>query len=222
MNNGSRAPAKWSKAWTVGLGLLVVVALAAWTPAWAGAPTDQLKGAVDRIVQILEDPSMKAEAKAAERRAAIRKEAEQVFDFQETAKRALGPHWQNLSEAERNEFVSLFADLLERSYISKIEQYSGEKVTYAGDSVASGAATVKTRFTTSKGTDVPIDYRMLSKGDRWLVYDVNIEGISLIGNYRTQFNKIIQTSSFQDLVAKMKSRQSDFGAPSAPGGKPKS
>ena len=216
MHTGSTARAKCWRAWTLGLGLMV--ALAAWSPAWAGAPTDQLKGSVEKIIQILEDPALKPEDKAAERRAAIRKEAEQVFDFQETAKRALGPHWQGLSEADRKEFVSLFADLLERSYISKIEQYSGEKVTYAGDSVSAGAATVKTRFTTSKGTDVPIDYRMLAKGDRWLVYDVNIEGISLIGNYRTQFNKIIQTSSFQELVAKMKNRQSDFGAP----GKPKS
>ena len=114
-----------------------------------------------------------------------------------------------------------FAPLVQYSaaYIAKIEQYSGEKVTYAGDSVSAGAATVKTRFTTSKGADVPIDYRMLAKGDRWLVYDVNIEGISLIGNYRTQFNKIIQTSSYQDLVTKMKTRQTDFAAPAA---KPKS
>jgi phospholipid transport system substrate-binding protein len=200
--------------------LALAVTALPWSPAQAGAPTEQLKASVDRIIQILENPELKSEAKAQERRVAVRKEAEQIFDFQETAKRALGPHWQGLSEADRQEFTRLFADLLERSYISKIEQYSGEKITYAGDTGDATSSTVKTRFTTKKGTEVPVDYRMLPKGDRWLVYDVNIEGISLIGNYRTQFNKIIQTSSYQDLVSKMKSRSNDIVAPG--GDKPRS
>jgi len=184
-----------------------------WSSAQAGAPTEQLKGSVDQVIRVLQDPSLKAESKAQERRAAIRKEADKIFDFEETAKRALGPHWQRLSDQEKQEFVSLFADLLERSYISKIEQYSGEKITYAGDSVEGDTATVKTRFVTKKGTEVPVDYRMLKRGDRWLVYDVNVEGVSLVSNYRTQFNKIIQTASFQELIAKMKNSQSEFSAP---------
>jgi phospholipid transport system substrate-binding protein len=180
----------------------------------AGAPTEQLKASIDQIIRLLEDPALKPESKTKERRAAVREVANQVFDFEETAKRALGAHWRSLGEKDRQEFVSLFADLLERSYISKIERYSGEKVAYAGDAIDGDLATVKTRFTTKQGTDVPVEYRALRRGDRWMVYDVNVEGISLVNNYRTQFNKIIQTSSYQELVAKMKS-QDQFNAPDA-------
>ena len=195
--------------------LSLALALLPWSRAWAGAPTDQLKGSVDQVIHVLQDPVLKPESKAQERRTAIRTEADKIFDWEETAKRALGTHWRSLSEKDRKEFVSLFADLLERSYISKIEQYSGEKITYAGDSVDGDVATVKTRFTTKKGTDVPVDYRMLKRGDRWLVYDVNVEGVSLVSNYRTQFNKIIQTASYQELVTKMKKSQGEFNAPGA-------
>jgi len=196
--------------------LVVLVGLAVWapTPARAGAPTDQLKASVEQIVKILEDPALRAGARAQERRAAIRKEAEGVFDFTETAKRALGRHWQGLSDKDRQEFTALFTDLIERAYISKIERYSGERVAYAGESVDSGLATVRTRFVTKQGTEIPVDYRMQQRGDRWLVYDVSVEGVSLINNYRTQFDKIIQTSSYAELVRKMKA--AELGAPASP------
>ena len=113
----------------------------------------------------------------------------------------------------------LFADLLERSYISKIELYGGEKILYTGERVEGDQASVATRIITKNGTDVPIDYRMLKRGDRWLVYDVNIEGVSLVSNYRTQFNKIIQTASYNDLVQKMRTKQDELV--SADQGKPK-
>ncbi len=193
----------------LGLGLWLL----SWAHAWAGEPTDQLRTSVDQVIRILEDPALKSEPKIKERRTSIRREADKIFDFEETAKRALGPHWQSLSEKDRQEFVSLFADLLERAYVSKIERYSGEKITYAGDSVSGDLATVKTRFVTKKGTEVPVDYRMLRRGDRWLVYDVNVEGVSLVANYRTQFNKIIQTASYEELISKMRNSQSEFSVP---------
>ena len=196
----------------LGLGALLLP----WSPAGAGVPTDQLKVSVDQVIRIIEDPALKSEAKAQERRTAVRKEADKIFDFEETAKRALGRHWQSLGEKDRQEFVSVFADLLQRSYISKIERYSGEKITYAGDSIDGDVATVKTRFAAKQGTEVPVDYRMLKRGDRWLVYDVNVEGVSLVANYRTQFNKIIQTASYQELITKMKNSQGEFSG--APGG----
>ena len=196
--------------------LVVLVGLAVWAPApaGAGAPTDQLKASVEQIVKVLEDPVLRAGARARERRAAIRKEAEGVFDFTETAKRALGRHWQGLSDKDRQEFTALFTDLIERAYISKIERYSGERIAYAGESVDSGLATVRTRFVTKQGTEIPVDYRMQQRGDRWLVYDVSVEGVSLINNYRTQFDKIIQTSSYAELVRKMKA--TEFAAPASP------
>lgn len=180
----------------------------------AGAPTDQLKSSVEQIVKVLEDPALKTDSRAKDRRAAIRKEAEVVFDFTETAKRALGRHWQGLSEKDRQEFTGLFTDLIERAYISKIERYSGERIAYAGEAVDGGLATVRTRFVTKQGTEIPVDYRMQQRGDRWLVYDVSVEGVSLINNYRTQFDKIIQTSSYAELVRKMKA--AEVGTAAAP------
>ena len=196
--------------------LVLLVGLAVWAPApaRAGAPTDQLKASVEQIVKVLEDPALRAEARSRERRAAIRKEAEGVFDFSETAKRALGRHWQGLAEKDRQEFTSLFTDLIERAYISKIERYSGERIAYAGEAMDGGLATVRTRFVTKQGTEVPVDYRMQQRGDRWLVYDVSVEGVSLINNYRTQFDKIIQTSSYAELVRKMKA--AELSAPASP------
>jgi phospholipid transport system substrate-binding protein len=182
----------------------------------AGAPTEQLRTQVDRVLKLLEDSSLKAPDKAKERRTAVRKVADEIFDFAETAKRSLGRHWAARTPEEREEFVKLFGDLLERSYISKIELYGGEKIQYIGDRIEGDTAVVQSKLLTKAGGEVPIEYRMLKKGERWLVYDVVIEGVSLVANYRTQFNKIIQTSSFQDLVKKMKTRQEELGASASP------
>jgi len=177
-------------------------------PAAAGVPTDQLKGAVERVLKTLDDPALKGNQN--DRRAAVRKIANEIFDFSEIAKRSLARHWQPLSEAQRTEFVSLFADLLERSYISKIETYGGEKIQYTAERADGDLATVSTRIVTKNGTEVPVDYRLLKRGDRWLVYDVSIEGVSLVSNYRTQFNKIIQTTSYNELVSKLRNKQDEL------------
>jgi phospholipid transport system substrate-binding protein len=176
---------------------------------WAATAQEQLKGAIDRVVATLDDPTMKGEGKAAERRAAVRKIANEIFDFPEIARRSLGRYWQPLSEAQRSEFVGLFGDLLERSYISKIELYGGEKIIYSGERVDGDLAVVSTKIITKNGTEVPIDYRLFKRGDSWKVYDVNSEGISLVSKYRTQFNKIIQTCGYNSLVDRMKAKQSE-------------
>jgi len=192
------------------LALVLAVALTtlAGRPALAGVPTEQLKAQIDRVIKTLEDPQLKGHPK--ERRTAVRQIANETFDFGETARRSLGRHWQGRTDAERDEFVQLFSDLLERSYISKIETYGGEKISYNGDAIEGDQARVLTKLVTKGGSDVPIEYRMHKKGDRWLVYDVVIEGVSLVSNYRTQFNKIIQTSSFSELVKKMKTKQEEL------------
>jgi len=188
---------------------LATIVLGAAVPARAGVPSDQLKAQVDRVVRVLDDTELQKSARAAERRAAIRGIANETFDFTETARRALGPHWQARTPAEREEFTGLFADLLERSYIGKIELYSGEKVAYLGDTIDDGFATVRTKLITKQATEVPIDYRMIRRDDRWLVYDVSIEGVSLIANYRAQFNKIIQTSGYASLVQRLRAKQAE-------------
>jgi phospholipid transport system substrate-binding protein len=190
----------------LGLLLSVVTVL----PAAAGAPSDQLKTQIDRVLKTLDDPELKKEGKGKERRVAVRRIANDIFDFGETARRSLGRHWQPRTPAEQSEFVGLFSDLLERSYISKVELYGGEKIQYLGDSIEGDQAKVQTKLVTKSGSEIPIEYRMHRKGgERWLVYDVIIEGVSLIANYRTQFNKIIQTSSYQELVRKMKNKQDE-------------
>jgi phospholipid transport system substrate-binding protein len=189
-------------------GVLVVGLSSA--PAAAGVPTDQLKGAVERVLKTLDDPALKGDARLGDRRVAVRKIANEIFDFSEIAKRSMARHWQPLSEAQRTEFVGLFADLLERSYISKIETYGGEKIQYTAERADGEFATVSTRIVTKNGTEVPVDYRMIKRADRWLVYDVSIEGVSLVSNYRTQFNKIIQTTSYNELVSKLRNKQDEL------------
>ena len=176
-------------------------------PAWAVTPTEQLKGSIDKIIPILEDPTLKGDAKLKERRAAIRRVATDVFDFTESARRALGPHWERRTAEERQEFARLLGDLLERAFASRLEQYAGERIQYTGEAVDGDLATVKTRIITKSGAELPVDYQVLRRGDRWFVYDVWIEGVSLMNNYRVQFNKIIQTSSYEDLVRKLKAKQ---------------
>jgi phospholipid transport system substrate-binding protein len=176
-------------------------------PAWAVTPTEQLKGSIDKIIPILEDPTLKGDAKLKERRAAIRRVASDVFDFTESARRTLGPHWERRTAEERQEFARLLGDLLERAFASRLEQYAGERIQYTGESVDGNLATVKTTIITKSGAELPVDYQVLRRGDRWFVYDVWIEGVSLMNNYRVQFNKIIQTSSYEDLVRKLKAKQ---------------
>ena len=193
----------------VGMGLAWLLVLAAAGGAWAGAPTDQLRGAIDRVIKTLDNPALKGDSKVGERRTAVRKIANDIFDFGEIARRSLGRHWQGRTDKEREEFISLFGDLLERSYISKIELYGGERILYTNERMDGEVAVVSTKVITKNGTEVPIDYRLLRRGDRWLVYDISIEGVSLVSNYRTQFNKIIQTTSYGELVKKMRAKQDE-------------
>jgi phospholipid transport system substrate-binding protein len=182
----------------------------------AGAPTDQLRNRVDRILAILSDPEMMKDSRTAERRTAMRRIAGEVFDFTEISRRSLGRYWQPRSPAEREEFVRLFADLLERAYVSKLELYSGEKIEYAGEVPDGDVTTVKTRIITKQGTPIPVDYRMFQQSGQWRAYDALIEGVSLVGNYRTQFNSVIQRTSYEDLVKTLRAKAAE-GAPPQPG-----
>jgi phospholipid transport system substrate-binding protein len=195
-------------------------------PVSAGPPTDQVRGSIDRVLTILTDPELRKEAKSAERRAAIRTVAGEIFDFSEISQRSLARHWAARTPAERDEFIQLFGNLLEHSYISKIEMYSGEKIVYAGEAADADQAVVKTRIVTKHGTEIPVDYRMFLKGGRWRAYDVTIEGVSLVANYRNQFNTVIQRTGYADLVTKLRAKQDErpgpreAGRPAAPTASP--
>ena len=179
--------------------------VAAAAEAGTGAPTEQLRSRVERVVTILEDAELKT--KPAARRAALRTAASDIFDFTEITRRSLGRHWQTATPAEREDLVALMTALLERSYLGRIEQYSGERIVFAGETAEADLATVRTRLVGKGGVETPVDYRVYKVGERWLVYDVSVEGVSLVANYRAQFNKILQTSSTQGLVERLRGKQ---------------
>lgn len=174
--------------------------------AWAGEPMDQVKQTTDTILSIVSDPTLRAASKAEERRKRIRNAVDQRFDWEEMARRSLARHWAQRTGEEKKEFVDLFADLLERTYMDKIEGYSGEKVQYDGDTIEGDYAVVRVKIVTKKNVDIPVEYRLQKKGNNWIVYDVSIEGVSLVNNYRTQFNSIIVGSSYADLVRRLKAK----------------
>jgi phospholipid transport system substrate-binding protein len=192
----------------------VLFLFAAASPATASeGPVQELKSRVDRAVQVMSDPATKGPAKVTERRAKVRKIADEIFDFSEMSKRSLGVHWQELAPGDRERFVRLFSDLLDRAYFEKIDSYNGEKVTYLAPKVERDQATVPTRVITEKGTEIPVEYRMRQNGGRWQVYDVVIEGVSLVSNYRAQFDRIIRTASVADLLKRMEAQAAGHASP---------
>jgi phospholipid transport system substrate-binding protein len=173
----------------------------------ASEPTDQIKGTIDEIIAILKDPSLNGPEKSDQRRARLREKMKERFTFAEMAKRSLGKHWREMNGEEKEEFTAIFARLIENSYIGKIEGYTDEKILYENEMLRKRIAIVKTKIITKKGTDIPLDYRLINrKGGEWMVYDVVIEGVSLVRNYRTQFSKALRSSSYEDLVLTLKSK----------------
>ena len=192
--------------------LMLLFALSSVQSASAGPPTDQLREGIEQVVKTLKDPELKGDQKTDERRAAISKLADKIFDFTETAKRALRQHWAQRTPAEREEFVRLFTELIRRTYLSKVDQYNSEMM-FQGETVDGDEAIVRTTLILGKGSEMSLNYRMHQTQDRWRVYDLDVAGISLVANYRTQFSKIIRTESYETLVARLKSHQTDLSAP---------
>ena len=155
------------------------------------------------MVKVLQDPALDL----AQRRTQIRAIALEAFDVAEAAQRALGPHWPRRSASERQEFIGLFQGLLERGYLSRIGEYGGERVQYVGERVEGEYATVRALIVTQKGTQVPVEARVLSREGRWRMYDVLIENVSLVASYRSQFDRVIRTSSYEELVRRLKARE---------------
>jgi phospholipid transport system substrate-binding protein len=168
------------------------------------------------VLKVLRDPELKGEAQVTQRRAALGRIAEEMFDFGDMARRALGQHWDGRTAAERVEFVRLFTELVQRVYVAKVDQYAvATKMTFRGETVDDAQAVVQTTIPLGNGGKMPLDYRMHHPRDRWQVYDLAIDGISLVANYRAQFNKVIRASSYADLVTRLRSHQDDASAPSA-------
>lgn len=170
----------------------------------AGGPTEDVRKTTDKLIAIVSDPAMKSADRAAERARRIRKAVDERFDWKEMSKRSLARHWKKRTEREKEEFIDLFGKLLERTYLDKVEGYSGEKVLYVGERVDGNYGLVVVKIVTRKDTEILVKYKLKKKGSEWLVYDISIEGISLVNNYRKQFNSIMTRSSYEDLIKKLR------------------
>ena len=184
--------------------VIIMVLLAAPVPVRAGEPTGQIREAIEQGIAVVKNPKLAGKGMQAERRARLREAVAPYFDFQEMAKRSLGIYWKDRSPSEREEFVRLYRKLLENSYAGKIESYQGEKILYGKETVDAPYAVVRTAIVTMKGEEIPVNYLLLQEGSRWRIYDVVIERISLVNNYRSQFGSILQKSSFPELMRKLK------------------
>jgi len=176
-----------------------------------GGVTNEVKKTVDEVVRIVSDKEMKKND--VKRRQALKKTISTIFDYNEMAKRSLGKHWNQRSAAEKKQFTDLFASLLENSYASKIESYNNEKIVYLKESTDGDHAEVKSKVVTVKRDEFTLDYRIINQNGKWMVYDVVIEGVSLVSNYRTQFNKIITSQGYPELVKKLQSKTDELKAP---------
>lgn len=180
--------------------------------AQAGVPTEQVRQTADRVLQLLHDSRAKSTGNTADRREQLRQILASRFDFAEMAKRSLGANWQKGSAAEQQQFVRLFTDLLENSYIGQIEAYAGEKIIYGREAVDQDQADVETKIVTRKSEELSVNYKLKADGVNWKVYDVVIENVSLVNNFRTQFNRILAKGSFTELISQLESKST--------GGKP--
>ena len=184
-------------------GVLLAGQIAFAARAEGGAPLEQIKSGVERATAVLNDSKLSSESKKSELRRALYPK----FDFTEMAKRSLGSHWQRRTPEEQKEFVKLFTELIESAYMSNLDAYQGEKVVIAGEKQEQDVAQVDTKIITKKGEEFMVNYRLHQTGGDWKIYDVIIENISLVNNYRSQFNRVIAQSSFDELFRKMKDRQ---------------
>ena len=190
---------------------IVAIVLGAAASVHAGPVMDQLRDDLGTVFKVIEETSVVSAGAdgidVSARREAIRVAAAPVFDWREMASRSLGRHWLPRTEAERDEFVQVFGDLVNRAYITQLERYSGEAIKYVSERVEGDLAAVSTRFVTKQSQEIPVDYRLINRNGRWRVYDVGVEGVSLVNNYRSQFDKVIRTSSYPELVKRLRDKE---------------
>jgi len=176
------------------------------TAAQAMTPTETVKSRVDQALQGLSQTTGATPESAERRRVEIRRAADSLFDFTEMSRRALGRHWAERTATEREEFVRLFTDLIARSYIGKIDRYAGEAIAYTGERVDGDEASVRSQVVTAKGSQIPVEYRLHRVNESWSAYDVFIENVSLVGTYRSQFDRIIKAESFASLLRRLREK----------------
>ena len=188
--------------------LLICLSFLSFKPcaALAGEATDQVRQTVDAVMDVLNNKELKKPANRELREKKIREIVNKRFDFEEMAKRSLALNWAKRTPDERKEFVALFSDLLENTYVKKVERYENEKVVYLDERITGQYAVVRTKIVKTQEAEIPVEYRIFKEAGKWEVYDVIVEGVSLVNNYRSQFSQIIRSSSYEELVKKLKTK----------------
>jgi phospholipid transport system substrate-binding protein len=182
-------------------------------------PREIVQAAVGRVVLAIQradmespDPAQPSRPAMAQRRLEVRRIATDLFDFDEISRRALSRHWTARSPEEQAEFVRLFTDLLERTYLGRIESYSGEKIVYTGETVDGSFATVRSKVVTRRRGETPLDYRLHLRDGRWKVYDVLIDHVSFVATYRSEFSRILQKEPYTALVERLRKQNVEAAA----------
>jgi phospholipid transport system substrate-binding protein len=195
--------------------LLVASAVAAPTM----GPREIVEAAVSRVVLAIQrvgiessDPARPSRLAMEQRRVEVRRVATDLFDFDEISRRALSRHWTARSLEEQAEFVRLFTDLLERTYLGRIESYSGERIVYMGETVDGPFATVRSKVVTRRRGETPLDYRLHLREGRWKVYDLLIDHVSFVATYRSEFSRILQREPYTALVERLRKQNVDAAA----------
>jgi len=181
--------------------------------AFCGPITEDFRPVVDRIAQVLTDPAYAAPEKKQERDRILHGIASERFDWEEMAKRSLGARWRELREAQQREFIEVFVDFLERMYLSKIDMFlqktkdfSTKNIAYTNETVSGNYALLESKIMI-QDQEFPLQYKLIQKSGNWKVYDVTIEGVGLVANYRSQFNEILARESFDSLIKRLRAKQ---------------
>lgn len=188
------------------INLIFILLIALPLNLYAGPPTDTVKGEVDKIISKLRDPAFKEKARE-EKIAGIREIINEIFDWTELSKRTLGRDWKKFNDAQKKEFIDLFSELLEGVYADRLLAYSDEKVIFDKETeLRKGQFEVQSYIATSDGKKIPLHYRMREKQGKWRVYDVVIEGVSMVKNYRSQFREILSKKQPEDLLKTLRDK----------------
>jgi phospholipid transport system substrate-binding protein len=213
-NSGKSIAARWGLR-SYGLRLvLAYLLLVGLMPAdvFAATATDAVRATIDEVLRILGDKDLKQPSRAEERRKLLEKTVGARFDYQEMSRRSLGAPWNQLADKDKHECVDLFRTLLTNTYADRVESYSGEGVQYLNERTEKDYAEVRTKILSGK-TEIPMDYRLMNKNSDWRVYDVVVDGVSLVNNYRGQFSKILRTSSYPELVDQLRKKSDKIKSP---------
>ena len=180
---------------------------------WAMSPGEVIVEMADQSLKILQDPSLQGTDKIAERKQKLWELLGPVFNFDEISRMALGQHWNNYTDQEKEEFTQIFTDVLKSTYLDRTDSYSGEKVVFIKEIVKNNRSKVQTNFITKDGEKAAVDFSLKNNNGTWKIYDVIIEGVSTVANYRSQFNSILSKSPFAELIKKLKEKEAELSNP---------